>query len=212
MRKLFPVFAFLFSAVAANATVIFNLTDPFSGADPGCSGPCLTATFVNVPGGVELNLSGPGLVGSEFISSFGFNLDPSFDIASLSVSQLSGPAASWSAGANCCKMDGGGYYDVRLSFPTAPPSSRFLSGSVATFLLTGAPGLSEESFKYLATGSSIGTDYAAAHLQAISGGSSAWIGGRIEDPPSSVPEPATASSLLVAAALLIPAVRRRRKQ
>src|SRR5690606_7229459 len=66
-------------------TVHFDLRLEYSGSQHPAGS--LSATFTDVPGGVELTLSSH-LVGSEFVSDWLFNLAPGLDPAELDFTKI----------------------------------------------------------------------------------------------------------------------------
>jgi len=113
----------------------FNLGDllPGQSISPASSiKPWLTATFIQVNGGVDLTLSAPQLTGKEFVSDWDFNINPLLNSKDISVTYVSGngPAsASIAIGQNIDKADGtGGYFDIDFGLPTKPVSARFTGG------------------------------------------------------------------------------------
>jgi hypothetical protein len=167
----------------------------FSGTAPTGTAPWLQAEFKDVsPNTVSLTISTAGLQGTEFISDFYFNLNPSLDANSLSLSQTSKTGSFANAGIatgnNTLKADGDGYYCVDLSFATANGST-FTVGDSVTYQITGITGLDAADFDFTSTGGGgEGSWIAAAHVQSIgaNGSASGWAA------PTqflAVPEPST---------------------
>ena len=159
------------------ATIQFDYNIEFSGATPPAgTPPWLTAVFDDGggSGSVTLTMSTPGLVGSEFVSSWFFNLDPSLDPSSLVFAHAGGtegPADSITQGTNCCKADGDGFYDFRLDV------SGFNAGETLVYTISLA-GITASSFDFLSlpAGGS-GPFNSAAHVQSIGPGGeeSGWV-------------------------------------
>lgn len=182
----------------ASATILtFDLCAEFSGAQaPEGPGPWLRATFDDFggTGSVQLTLSAIGLVESEFVSNWSFNLNPALDPTTLGVA-----FTNWSAvnngggltlGTNHFKADGDGWYDISFDFPPPPGdfASKFTAGEtvVTTFSMAG---LTVADFNFMSENSASTTWHTAAHVQGIDGplgenANSGWIG---DCPP--VPEP-----------------------
>jgi hypothetical protein len=180
----------LFSPVSTKAnTITFDLNFEFSGGtSPSGSPPWISATFMDVSGGVQLTITSLLQSSSEFVGTGGisFNLDPSLNPNNLTFTYQSGVAASSiSTGVDSFKADGDGFFDIRFFWPVSPPTARFNDSDTAVYLIAGISGLSASSFDFLSeTGGGQGTFKAAAHIQGIpSGTGSGWIG------PVAVPEP-----------------------
>jgi hypothetical protein len=178
---------------ASAADYYFNFDSVFSGTAPSGAAPWLQAEIKDVSANtVDLTISTAGLQGTEFISDFYLNINPSLTVTSLAFSQTSktgsfaNPAIS--TGEDAFKADGDGYYDVDLSFATANGST-FTVGDSVTYQITGITGLNANSFDYMSTsGGGAGTWLAAAHIQSIgASGASGWIAPSQLTP---VPEPA----------------------
>lgn len=194
----------LLSAKAKASDFIYQFNATFSGTSPTGSAPWLTAEFQDVGSGkVDLTLSSSGLQGTEFISDFYLNLNPSMDPTSLAFNQLSKTGGftdpSISKGINTFKADGDGYYDVNLGFDTSNGST-FTVGDSVTYQISGIAGLNANDFDYTSEmGGGAGVWLAAAHIQSIGGGgASGWIAPTVLAP---VPEPAPVALLLTAAGI-----------
>jgi hypothetical protein len=179
------VFSF---ASSSFATLIYELNMEYSGGtNPASTKPWLIATFKNGPTNiVYLTLEAKGLTGSEFVSNWYFNIDPTYNgilniTPGANVSPIiqnfynAGPALGFS---------------IEFNFPTSNSSGlRFGAGSVLSYEFFGV-GLSETVFNF-ANESGKGPFFSAAHVQSIGANSaSGWIGtGGSNTVP--VPEPAT---------------------
>jgi len=200
MKRLFVGVVLILTLLAfgsfTQATMLtFDLDTEFSGATaPAGSTPWLTATFNDFgsSGVVRLTMGATNLTGSEFISVWNFNIDPSIDPTSLVTSYVSGENFnSLTLGTNCCKADGDGYFDISFQWNNGV----FTAGETSVFDFTLA-GLTADDFNYLSLGSGNSPDglETAAHVQSIgtTGANSGWItgGGDTPDTPP-VPEPST---------------------
>src|SRR5690606_7417962 len=201
-------------ATCASADFLaINLNFEFSGATaPSGSGPWLRAEFNSTtPGEVQLKLISLLNSSSEKVKDWSFNFDPGLNPNGLSVSQDSGPAATWSTGVNHYKADGNGWYDLKFSFPTS--GTLFKQGSVAEFTITSDDPISAHSFMYQSVGGPVGKTgiYSADHVLGIYTSQRGWIA-RGGD-PETVLVPLPAPLALGGAGLVLAAgvsVRRRR--
>jgi hypothetical protein len=196
-------------------SVEFDYNNTFSGTSPGGSAPWLTATFTDVSvNTVSLTLSGAGLVGTEFVKGWYFN------VAGVSPSSLTftaGPQTgtftdpSISKATDSYKADGSGKYDILFSFATAN-SQRFISGDSITYTITGI-GLDALDFDALCTASAgMGPFFSAVQICAIpSNGQSGWNNPTtaIVHKNQSVPDVAT-TILLLGMGMLIVEIGRRK--
>lgn len=198
----------------AKADLIFSLDTQFSNTTlPAGSAPWLKATFAQTGvGTVRLTMENLLQDADEFISLWGFNLDPLLDPSDLTVSLFSTTTnttnISASTGVDGQNLDGGGLYDIWFSFDIAPPADRFLGGDTVVFDFA-MDGLVEADFDFLATvQGGNGPFKTAAHIQGIgpNAGLSTFVGttngggGGGGGPSEVVPEPA--SLFLLAIGLL----------
>lgn len=204
--KIFAAFVFAVSGQASYAdTLTFNLDTEFSGGTAPASPttPWVTATFSDIVGGVQLQISNLNLIGTEFVSGFWFNYSGSTPLASLAFANVSGDQYSDLNG-NPMTADGGGLYSVHFAYDTAA-SNRFTVGESSTYSILGT-GVTTSNFNFLSTPSGgNGTWYAAAHVQntGIDGTGSGFIG--------AIPEPETYAMLLAGLGLMAFVARRRRQ-
>ena len=205
----------------ANAALIFNLDTRFSNTtDPAGTAPWLRATFAqNGANNVRLTMENLLQDTDEFVSLWGFNLDPNIvDFTALSVvnnaslTTNTGSSATVAKDVDVKNAGSGGFYDIVFDFDIAPPGDRFISGQKVVFDLT-MIGLDEADFDFLASqqGGS-GPFKTAAHIQGIgpNAGLSTYVGtttsgdggggGGGGGGPQDIPEPA--SLLLLAMGLL----------
>jgi len=164
-------------AASAPAAVVLSLDTEFSGAsEPEGTSPWLTATIENAGTDmVTITMSAANLVGTEFVSQWLFNLDPSKSISSIDY--VSGQAAVNGAtfSVDAYKADGDGYYDLQFDFGLADNSDRLTAGETSVYKITGA-GIDENSFSFFDSGGSKGDFQSAAHVQSIQEDQSGWIG------------------------------------
>ena len=191
------------------AVITFQASNEFSGGtSPAGAAPWVTATFQDtVPGVVTMTLTATNLTGSEFISNYYFNIDSSMNPSNLTFSAPvktgSFTSPSINLGTDSYKADGGGYFDINLSFATSSgANSRFTAGDSVSYTISGVSGLSASSFNFLSSpsgGNGVHPD--ASHVQGIGtdGSYSGWV---------STPEPAT-MGLLVLGGLAMLARRKR---
>lgn len=209
----------LIATGARAASVSFLFDQTFSGQAPAGAAPWLAASFTDTgPGTVRMSLEARTLSGAENIVGAYFNLDPTLnplDLAFAFIAQSTAPqASSIDRGVNCCKADGDGKYDFRLSFPTG---SGFDPGETLYYSLfySGAGSFGAQSFAFKsAPAGGHGPFYAAAHVQDTTGagsGGSGWIspqGYALQD-ISPVPLPGALGLLLLGLASLGGFARRR---
>ena len=198
---------------ATAATLTLNSEFEFSGATPPASDtlPWLTTKFDDGggTGSVIVTLTATNLTGSEFVSGWYLNLDPSLKVSDLTfsaptkVGSFTTPTISLDTDAY--KADGDGKYDILLSFSTSGgATSRFTQGDAISYTITGIPTLTAASFDFLsAPAGGHGPYLHAEHVQGIGaeGAYSGWVTG------PHAPEPATMSFLALGSLTLL---RRRR--
>jgi hypothetical protein len=201
-------------SVRAN-TVEFDYNNTFSGTSPSGSAPWMTATFSDVSANtVSLTLSGAGLVGTEYVKGWYFNVN-NINPGSLSFAEWSQigtfQAATISQGTDSYKADGSGKYDILFGFATANNNGqRFMSGDAITYIITGT-GLDALDFDALCTASAgMGPFYSAAQVCAIpSNGQSGWVNPTGASNDRAVPDIATTILLLGLGLSLLETMRRK---
>ncbi len=178
----------LLVACTCYPATIINLDYVFDGATPGGTAPWLTATFTDVTGGVQLEMTATSLVGVEKVSKWLFNID-TIAVSDLVLTFQGGPvpAPAQILSGPALKADGDGTYDFGFDFaPSAP--SQFSTGTVV-YLITGPSTLDETDFFAFSVGGEKGAFLSAAHVQGITTtGPSGWIGdtGNVPEPTSMV--------------------------
>jgi len=205
------------AAGAQASTITFALTTTFSGTAPSGSP---TVTLTDTAAGVEVSVSSFPLSGTEFIDDVYLNYTG--DVSLLSASYLDGVLANnVYFGDNAFKADGDGYFDILIDYPPPPGSAgTFTADQTSTYLFFTLAGLNTSMFNttsFCQTGCGTGSYYAAAHIQGLAGGLSAWVGDGDgfppppppPPPPEPVPEPA--SLLLMGAGLTAFAARYRKR-
>jgi hypothetical protein len=206
------------SGTAHASTVLLN--DVFNGAAPGGSGPWLTADFQTIsPGTVRLTLAANLSATAEFIDDVTFNVNPAIAPFTVTVTQISGKAASsiLHTTSDSRSLQGSGAagtgFDFSIEWPTSGRNGgalRFQGNDVAVFSLT-LNGITAADFNtFTNTGSANAT--VGAHVLGIPQAGGGTTSGAIENGSlSSVPEPASAA-LIVGGALVLVALQRRVKQ
>lgn len=194
------------SVNAALVQVTYDYAVEYSGATPPAGAqPWLRATFDDEgsAGSVKMKLETLNLVGTEFVRTWAFNLDPALDVTQLSfsaptkVGSFTDPSVSLVS--NGVNVAGGANMDIGLSFAAGGgASARFTAGDAVEYTITGIPTLTANSFNFLSSGNA--ALLTAAHVQGIgpTGDDSGWV---------TVPEPAAGLSALIA----LPALLRRRR-
>lgn len=217
----------LAGALSASAdTVTYNFGSVSSGGTPSGTAPWVQATFTDagMPANtVQLTLNGANLSGSEFVSCWYFNLDPSLNAAALTFT-ATGSTGSFTiptvqTGTDAFKAGPDGKFDVLLGFSTAgDSSSRFTSGDSLTFDISGITGLTANDFDTLSTcAGGSGLYSSAVHIQSIDGGDSAWVNPistlvQNDSVDRQVPDHSTTVALLGASLLVIEGMRRKMRR
>lgn len=137
--------AILFCSSPSFADLVFNFSQEYSGGTPPAGArPWLTATIADqIPGTVVFTFTAENLVADEFVSGAYFNLNPVYGAATtldFSAATKTGsfldPAVF--LGTNEYGADGGGRFDVRLSFDVSGDAAqRFGAGDSVQFTVTG---------------------------------------------------------------------------
>lgn len=206
MKKLsriwFMVFALTFILIAGTKVeaLTYSLTTEFSGGTaPAGTAPWLTATFAqNGLNTVRLTMTATNLTGAENVDEWLFNLNPLKNATLLTFTGVSGIIASaittTADNNNSIPADGGGYYDIRFAFPTAPPAARFGVADTSVYDIS-MSGLLESDFDFLAAPhGGNGVWHTAAHVRSIGTlDGSGWVGdeGGGGGGGNPVPEPGT---------------------
>jgi hypothetical protein len=196
----------------ARASITMNLDVEFSGATPPAGAtPWLVATFQDQGGGVvRLTMDASGLVGTEFVSEWSFNLDNVTPLdptllafTAVDISDIPGfsTATDIDTGVDAFQADGDGQFDILFNFQTSAGAGQFTSGESIVFDITygGVGTFNEGSFNFgSAPGGGNGTFHTAAHVQGIgtSGSGSGWIGNN-DRPTTGQGEVPEAASLIV---------------
>ena len=212
-RVCFLGFAFMLLAVsgtASGAIMTLGMEIVYSGdVSPGGSSPWLTATFDDhdSAGSVTLTLTASNLVTGEFAHEWCFNLDPSMDLDSLVIEQISETGSfgdpGVTKGEDVYKADGDGEFDILFDFANNDGvKTRFTAGDSVQFTLCGIDTLTVDSFDFTSTPDNDTKPglYSAAHIQGIVGDNSDWI---TCPEPVKAPEPATLSLLALGGLALL---------
>jgi hypothetical protein len=197
------------SGTASGAILTFTMEIVYSGdVSPGGPSPWLTATFDDhdSAGSVTLTLKASNLVTGEFAHEWYFNLDPSMDLDSLAIAQISKTGSfddpEVTKDVDALKADGDGKFDILFDFANDDGvTTRFTADDGVQFTLSGISTLTVDSFAFTSTtsGDKPGL-YSAAHIQGIAGGNSDWV---TCPEPVKVPEPATLSLLALGGLALL---------
>lgn len=179
----------LSGAAAHAAPVVITLDREFSGgANPTGPAPWGTATFTDTGANtVQLTLTRSStLTSGEFIRTWLFNLAPSLNPASLSITQNSGPTAAsavrtGSPTDNAFRGDGGSFFDFKFDWPTSNTANRFDGDWVSAVFTLSMTGLNASSFIDLGVGAGNSPNglYTAAHIQGIPPEGSGWVTGNV---------------------------------
>lgn len=206
--KVFAVLLFLIISVVASHALMFEFNKVISGETPGGEAPWLTANFENktraIDGvnttGVLLTLKAPGLVNknsvTEFVTEWYFNTSFENSLDSLkfhpeAVGATLAKKNNFSFSTNGENAGTGAMFDIFFKFETSNDvNKRFQNGDIAEIFLYGIDGLLADSFNVLSVRqdeSQKENYYAAAHVQGLAGGESAWVSPGV----TPVPEPGT---------------------
>jgi hypothetical protein len=197
------------SGAFADAIVVADFE--FSGATPPAGpSPWITANFKDlVGGGVELTVANTGLVGSEYVSGFYFNLDPALLATSYHPSATGTGTQSLfnsiSSGTDAYKADGDGHFDFLIDFPNGN-DDRFTAGE--TFVVkvgVGDGSITSDDFLFPSVNGPVGKNgfLIAAHVQSIgTSGGSGWVTGGLQPDPRIVEAPEPSSIALLGTVLV----------
>jgi hypothetical protein len=201
------------------STLDYNFGTVSDGTAPAGSPPWLQAALSDTgpANSINLTLTAGNLTGSDFVSCWYFNLNPSLDPTALTftISDSTGSftAPSVQTGANGFKAGPDGKFDFLVGFATTgDDSTRFTSGDSITFNITGISGLTIDDFGWLSTSAGGGGAFvSAAHV--VSGDDSGWINPvstirQNADTTPSVPDGAPTIALLGASLMAIEGFRR----
>lgn len=203
-------------SVAVNADIVtLELDNVSSGGTPQGPSPWITA-FIDdggTAGSVTMTVADSGIVGSEYLNKFYFNIDPSLDASNLNYTVIASTAdaPTISTGTDAQTSDGDDAYDVVLGFTNSSGTGdRFGVGDILILEITGTD-LSANAFAFLSAAyGDLGPFYASAHIGSIGdNGASAWISDGDEQP--AVPEPGTMLLALLGGGAAAGARRRRVK-
>jgi hypothetical protein len=203
LRCLVP--ASIVSIVSAStlgaAVLTLNLDAVMDGSPtpPQGSSPWISVTFTDLgTNSVRADFTATDLTGSEFVSEWFFNLDPTLDPSLLTFAPITPVTGAFAlptvfAGVDAYKANGGGFYDFKLVFATSGGSSnRFTAGDVLSYQLSHNTGIIDAMSFDFDDVDPIGVlNRSAAHVQGIGPESldSAWI--------AELPEPSTALHAMI---------------
>ncbi|HEX4343708.1 MAG TPA: hypothetical protein VH255_09970 [Verrucomicrobiae bacterium] len=180
------------------ATDTFTLDTLYAGTSPGAATPWLSASITDVkPGTVLMSLTANNLSGSEYVSSWDFNLSTALSASSLNIVKTNLGSGTVNGtivkGNNTINSGGAGNFDFGFDFATSGIGA-FTDGDTLVFLITGISGLNAASFNYLSQG---GSFYTAATINGLTSISrycgSSSTDGKVGDNTNNnpAPEPAT---------------------
>lgn len=202
-----------FSAAAAISLAadqaVLDYSIAYTGGTPAAPAPWLRATLIdttyNSSDSVFLRIEAIGLSGSEFVSTWAFNLTSSIDPGTVSFTEVSrqnylGSSVPQAGSQNRVNGGGGFKLDFDLNLPTSQ-GSRFGAGSVLTYRLDRAGGLNIYDLLVAATSGGNGSSMSVAHIQALDGGDSVWVSAGDSFTATPVPEPSTYAAGVAMAAI-----------
>jgi hypothetical protein len=191
----------------------YGMTGEFSnGTAPSGTTPWASVGITDDGKGVLVTLSiGQNDIGK--LSEWYLNYDPTRSVSQLQINGIdTADVKSWSAdtGINAFKADGDGTYDIRFNFATS--GNTFKTGESLQFRITSKDGtdLNPEDFDYVSVGGAKGSFHTAAHVQALTGGYSGWVGDVPGSPPvNEVPDGSLTVTLLGMGIVTIEFLRRK---
>jgi hypothetical protein len=179
------------------ATDNFTLDTLYAGTSPGAATPWLSANITDVkPGTVLMSLTANNLTGSEYVSSWFFNLSTTLNASSLNIVKTNLGTGTVTGnilkGNNTLNSGGAGNFDFGFDFTTSGVGA-FTDGDTLVFLITGISGLNAASFNYLSQGGSFYTAATINGLNTISRYCGSSTDGKVGDNTNNnpAPEPAT---------------------
>ncbi len=196
---------FAFATPLTHAAITqFDLGSEYTGGTAPVGSPAWLRATVDdggSSGSVTLKIEALNLTGSEFVTKFHMNLDPSISTAGLTTSApvkvgtFANPNVSFST--NAFNAGASASFDLEVLFDNSPPSNRFGAGESVTMTISGSPLLNAQSFSFLSVSPALPI---SAHIQGIgaNGNFSGWI-------TTAVPEPTS----LIGIALAVSSTRRR---
>jgi hypothetical protein len=200
--------------------VVLDYSIAYSGPNPAAAAPWLRATLTdttyNSANSVFLRIEGIGLSGTEFASTWAFNLVSSIDPGSVSFTEVAranynGSSTPQAGSQNGVNAGGGFKLDFDLNLPTSQ-ANRFGAGSMLTYRLDRTGGINIYDLLVTATSGGSGSAVSVAHIQALDGGNSVWVSAGDSFTATPVPEPSTYAAGVAMAAIGAWTVRRHLKK
>jgi hypothetical protein len=182
------------SANLTQGDLLFELDQVYTGiGTPQGTPPWLSATFLNLGSNsvqLTMNYAGSAPGSAEYVSSWFFNFNPSFEVLGLNIQPVSGVSANpIIKAADGVKAGGDLFFDVQFLFP----ANSFSGGNSSVYLISSTvanESIDALSFDFLSTNSlGLTNYYSSANILGITGGLNGWIAAATSQKPGPGPGP-----------------------
>jgi hypothetical protein len=191
-------------------TLTFNYNAAYTDSyTPGGDAPWMRATFTQIDAStVRLEVDSLSLQKGEFVTTWGFNLDPNIDPATLKFSLVSavnynGNTTVETSGQDSVKAGGDQRLDFDLAFSTGQNIWQEGSTNIYTITRSSSLPLSANDFNWQTVNKNLQID-SSAHVQGLANGNSAWLypSAIYSSSTQAVPEASTAVVLVFLAGVV----------